>query len=125
MRATSLRRFVSLGLLVVVVGCGGTPTPEPDHVSLQATATLTASGIAIRNSDGFAYIDVKVSILQGAFTFYRARGYRIEPGHMILIPYSAFVDENGTRFNYYTTRPQQVLLSCTAKGGKGIIGWQF
>ncbi len=122
-KATPLEAMIFLGLLVL--GCGSSQqTEKAKTLPLNASVRIDNTGIAITNNDPFAYPNPEVLIQQGALSFYKAHYPDIAPGQTVTVSFFDFVNTDNERFNYYTTKPGKIILSCTVNGQERVEGWE-
>jgi hypothetical protein len=110
----------------MVLGCGESSRQKETAKALPLNASMQVSGagVSITNNDAFTYPNPEILIQQGAMTFYKAHAPNIAPGETATVPFFDFVNTDNERFNYYTTRPERIILSCTVNGQERDAGWQ-
>lgn len=106
-----------------------TPVPsKPASVTLQATAAFTGTQIIIANTGLDDWRDVKMEINGGIFSSgYVNRTDSIAAKNTYTVGAMQFTTSDGTRFNPFQVKPQQITISATLPDDSfGIVtfGWK-
>lgn len=97
-------RALAVGLVVVLGGCSVEPP-----VDLDVGAAQSADGVVITLRSPDEVSDCKV-VLNERYSWFRRREFY---KGAVTLPWSAFVTEDGTRFDYPRQMPLSLYVRCT------------
>ncbi len=116
-----LAALIVLGALLSFFGGGEKEPVEPpkqekveskERVDLNAEATIKRPNLVLINNDAFAWRDVDVSV-NGA---YKRRCAFIPAGQRFIIALNSLAKNDGTRFNYVTTKANNIFIYAKIPG---------
>lgn len=88
------------------------PTVQPSD-DLNFTIRFGSLGIQVINNDSINFFDCKLDLNPGLIrSGYTYQINSIGIGETIIILFSEFVKGDGSRFNFETTKPQKLFVSC-------------
>jgi len=97
-------------------------------VDLKASVKFSGTQFIITNNNNFDWIDVEITVNPSGFLM---RGFvlktpRMQTGETYTVGAMQFAKADGTRFNPYTTKPQELSIWCNTSKGKGyyVCGWE-
>ncbi len=90
---------------------------SPKEILLNARISKDNLTINIYNDDKVTWRNCLVRLNYD----YKA-GYNLKPGKNS-VPYENLTKNNGTRFNYYTTDPQSISITCEEPEASYYAGW--
>ena len=84
---------------------------------LEATTQLTNAGLVITNNGDVDWrlCDITIGSAENLDTAFEVSGWDIAflAHQTTTVPWSDFAQDNGNRFNYYTTQPNDIELDCS------------
>lgn len=84
-------------------GSGGTSEPDDNGIELNAVIKYTGTQFEIKNTDTFAWLDVKLEINSvGLRSGYILRTDRMSAGETYTVGAATFTKKDGERFNPFT-----------------------
>lgn len=91
---------------------------QANNPPLQATVTYASNGLFITNNDTVEWDSCDVTIGADSSNInqtYELGGFNntVAPHTTVRVPWENITKEDGTRFNYFTTQPQDLDVSCT------------
>ena len=106
--------LVAIAVIVtVMVTSGG--EKEPAEVRLSAKAATGGANIQIDNADTFAWFDVEMKV-NGEYVYWRDT---VSAGESITVALREFTDGTGTRFNWQTTKPLELVIIACVRSADG------
>lgn len=92
--------------------------------TLNASMYMDGSGLSIINNESYICSNASAIIQQGALTFYTTPYPDIPPHQVATVSFFNFVNTSNERFNYFTTKPQFIIFTCTINGQERSTGWR-
>ncbi len=94
---------------------------QPKDHELDAIVKFNEQAFLITNNEADDWNNCKFElnsgILRGGYTYKQAT---LTAKDAVIIPFSEFTKRDGTRFNAYSTKPQNVSISCDVKHTHGF-----
>lgn len=98
-----------------------TETPTPSQHELDATIKFSDTAFLITNNEKADWTECKLElnsgILRGGYTY---RAALMAKQDALIVPFREFTKGDGTRFNSYETKAQNLSISCTVDGKRGF-----
>lgn len=98
-----------------------TETPTPSQHELDATIKFSDTAFLITNNEKADWTECKLElnsgILRGGYTYRAALMLKQDA---LIVPFREFTKGDGTRFNSYETKAQNLSISCTVNGQRGF-----
>lgn len=98
-----------------------TETPTPSQHELDATIKFSDTAFLINNNETADWTDCKLElnsgILRGGYIYKAALMAKQDA---LIVPFREFTKGDGTRFNSYETKAQNLSISCTVDGKRGF-----
>ena len=98
-----------------------TETPTPSQHELDATIKFSDTAFLITNNEKADWTECKLElnsgILRGGYTYRAALMLKQDA---LIVPFREFAKGDGTRFNSYETKAQNLSISCTVDGKRGF-----
>lgn len=89
-----------------------TPTPTPSRRDLNAEVKFNQVAFQITNKEDHAWTDCRLKLNSK----YEYSTDAVIPQDPLIIPFSEFTKGEGTRFNPYDTKAQNLSISCDSEG---------
>jgi hypothetical protein len=99
----------------------------PAFVELKAEVRFTGTQFIITNKDTFDWTNVELEINSGLIkSGYKLKTPRIVAGQTYTVGALQFAKGDGTRFNPFAIKPQNISVSCATPRGQGFVTltWQ-
>jgi hypothetical protein len=84
---------------------------------LNATTQLTNDGLVVTNKDNVDWrlCQLTIGVAENINNAYEVSGWDIKfpAHHTTTVPWGDFAQDNGNRFNYYSTKPIDIELDCS------------
>ncbi len=116
--------FVVIFIIAAVKTDSHREAEKPSAPALNASIYMDGSGLSVTNDESYICSNSSAIIQQGALTFYTARYPDIPPHKTATVPFFNFVNTDNERFNYFTTKPEVIIFSCTINGQERTVGWR-
>ena len=96
-----------------------TNTPKPTQHELDATVKFSEVAFMITNNEDKDWVDCKLElnsgILKGGYVY---KTKIMVAKDALIVPFREFTKGDGTRFNAYDTKAQNISISCDIAGGE-------
>ena len=104
MKKIILAISIILGLLLVAGDCG-TETEQKLNATIYAPEELQ---LEIHNNDSFAWTNIPITVNDT----YKLTAERMEAASTYTVGLAQFTKGDGTRFNPFTQKAQEIVISC-------------
>lgn len=105
-------------LIALLASCNYAP-----DIPLNAQVKHTGGYFEITNNDTYSWGNCDLDLNSD----YSMKGVKLIAGQTFRIPAREFTKNDGTRFNFFTTKPQQLYIYCrnTPFGTRStLVGWK-
>lgn len=120
-KATKAAIKMAIGFVCLVVLCSGIGlvnrlVPKTEYIELRANVTFDGTQFDISNLDEFDWTDVELNINSVSY-FHEVKS--IPMGNTYSVGAMLFAKRDGTRFNPFNTKVQEIFFTANTPKGKG------